>query len=63
MTTEVIIEKLLEGNPRAVARAITRVENGASNACGIDESGFSENRKRACYRHYGFAGSGKIFAR
>ena len=59
MTTEELIEKLFEGNPRAVARAITRVENGAENAAELMKAVFPKTGNALIIGITGSPGAGK----
>ena len=59
MTTEELIEKLFEGNPRAIARAITRVENGAENATELMKAVFPKTGNALIIGITGSPGAGK----
>ena len=59
MTTSELIEKLFEGNPRAIARAITRVENGAENATELMKAVFPKTGNALIIGITGSPGAGK----
>lgn len=59
MTTGELIEKLFEGNLRAVARAITRVENGANNASELMKAVFPKTGNALIIGITGSPGAGK----
>ena len=59
MTTSELIEKLFEGNPRAIARAITRVENGAADASDLMKAVFPKTGNALIIGITGSPGAGK----
>src|SRR5215218_5010834 len=54
-----LVEKLLKGETRAVARAITRVENGAADAAGLMKAVFSQTGRALVIGITGAPGAGK----
>ncbi len=59
MTNAEILEKLFVGNPRAVARAITKVENGANDAAELMKEVFPHTGKATVIGITGSPGAGK----
>jgi len=59
MTNAEILEKLFDGNPRAVARAITKVENGAADAAELMKEVFPHTGKATVIGITGSPGAGK----
>jgi LAO/AO transport system kinase len=59
MTNTELLEKLFAGHPRAVARAITKVENGADDAAEIMKAVFSHTGKALIIGITGAPGAGK----
>jgi LAO/AO transport system kinase len=59
MTNSELLEKLFEGNPRAVARAITKVENGADDASAIMKEVFPRTGNALVIGITGSPGAGK----
>lgn len=59
MTEVELLEKLFRGEPRAVARAITRVENGAANASAIMKEVFPKTGNALIIGITGSPGAGK----
>jgi LAO/AO transport system kinase len=59
MTNSELLEKLFEGNPRAVARAITKVENGADDASAIMKEVFLRTGNALVIGITGSPGAGK----
>ena len=59
MSTEALIENVLAGDPRAVARAITRIENHGAAAAEIMKAVFPETGKATIIGITGSPGAGK----
>ncbi len=59
MTNSELLEKLFAGNPRAVARAITKVENGADDAAAIMKEVFPRTGNALVIGITGSPGAGK----
>jgi LAO/AO transport system kinase len=59
MTNSELLEKLFTGNPRAVARAITKVESGADDASAIMKEVFQHTGKAVVIGITGSPGAGK----
>ncbi len=59
MTNSELLEKLFAGNPRAVARAITKVENGAEDASAIMKEVFQHTGNALVIGITGSPGAGK----
>lgn len=59
MTNSELLEKLFEGNPRAVARAISKVEDGAEDAGSIMKAVFPKTGKALVVGITGAPGAGK----
>lgn len=59
MSEQPLIERLLNGEPRAIARAISQVENGASNAAEIMKAVFPKTGKAMIIGVTGAPGAGK----
>jgi LAO/AO transport system kinase len=59
MTNSELLEKLFEGNPRAVARAITKVENGSDDAATIMKEVFQRTGNALVIGITGSPGAGK----
>ncbi len=59
MTEVELLEKLFRGEPRAVARAISKVENGADNAANIMKEVFPKTGKALIIGITGSPGAGK----
>ena len=59
MTNAELLEKLFEGNPRAVARAITKVENGADDAAELMKAIFPKTGNALIIGITGAPGAGK----
>ena len=59
MTNSELLEKLFSGNPRAVARAITKVENGAEDAAEIMKEVFPKTGNALVIGITGAPGAGK----
>ncbi len=59
MTEVELLEKLFRGEPRAVARAITKVENGAENAAAIMKEVFPKTGNALIIGITGSPGAGK----
>ena len=59
MTNSELLEKLFSGNPRAVARAITKVENGAEDAAEIMKEVFPKTGNASVIGITGAPGAGK----
>lgn len=59
MNNSELLEKLFAGNPRAVARAITKVENGANDAAEIMKEVFQRTGKALVIGITGAPGAGK----
>src|ERR1044071_6873784 len=59
MTNSEILEKLFAGNPRAVARAITKVENGAADASELMKEVFPRTGNAIVLGITGAPGAGK----
>jgi LAO/AO transport system kinase len=59
MTNSELLEKLFAGNPRAVARAITKVENGADDASAIMKEVFPRTGNALVIGITGSPGAGK----
>jgi LAO/AO transport system kinase len=59
MDNSELLEKLFEGNPRAVARAITKVENGADSASDIMKAVFPRTGNAIVIGITGAPGAGK----
>jgi hypothetical protein len=60
-SAEQLIERVLSGEARAIARAITTIENHGDGRCRIDEGRVPPDWERANCRHNGCAGSRKVF--
>jgi LAO/AO transport system kinase len=59
MSEQPLIERLLNGEPRAIARAISQVENGANNAAEIMKAVFPKTGKAMIIGVTGAPGAGK----
>ena len=59
MTNAELLEKLFEGNPRAVARAITKAENGADDAADLMKAIFPHTGNALIVGITGAPGAGK----
>ncbi len=59
MTNSELLEKLFAGNPRAIARAITRVENGADSASDLMKEVFTRTGNALVIGITGAPGAGK----
>ena len=59
MTNAELLEKLFEGNPRAVARAITKAENGADDAADLMKAIFPRTGNALIIGITGAPGAGK----
>ncbi len=59
MKLEELIEKLFEGNPRAIARAITKVEDGTSDAAELMKAVFPKTGNATIIGITGSPGAGK----
>jgi LAO/AO transport system kinase len=59
MTNSELLEKLFTGNPRAIARAITKVENGADDASAIMKEVFPRTGNAVVIGITGSPGAGK----
>ncbi len=59
MTNSELLEKLFAGNPRAIARAITKVENGADDASAIMKEVFQKTGNALVIGITGSPGAGK----
>lgn len=59
MTNSELLEKLFEGNPRAVARAISKVEDGSEDAGSIMKAVFPKTGKALVVGITGAPGAGK----
>ena len=59
MTTSELIEKLFKGETRAIARAITRVENGADDAADLMKAVFPKTGNALIIGITGAPGAGK----
>src|SRR5258706_8351905 len=59
MTNFELLEKLFAGNPRAVARAITKVENGADDAFELMKEVFQKTGRAIVIGITGAPGAGK----
>jgi LAO/AO transport system kinase len=59
MSEQPLIERLLNGEPRAIARAISQVENGAENAAGLMKAVFPKTGRAMIIGITGPPGAGK----
>ena len=59
MTEQDFIERVLKGEPRSVARAITRVENAADNAAELMKAVFPKTGNALVVGITGSPGAGK----
>ncbi len=59
MTNSELLEKLFDGNPRAIARAISKVENGANDAAEIMKEVFQRTGNALVIGITGSPGAGK----
>ena len=62
MSSAHLIDRVLAGEARAVARAISKVEDGADGAFELLKAVFPHTGARPRRRHHGLAGRGQVNA-